>query len=304
VIENAIFLGSKKFGFELFKALYEADETVSWTVLCPPDLSDLRTYFDEFSNFTKVNNIDLLSAASPEMILQFAEDHRPDVMIVCGYYRILPSKLFELINEGVWGIHNSLLPKYRGGAPLVWQIINREQVLGSTFFKFDDGVDDGPVLDQVTIENTPSLTIAQAGDLIEHEWVKRVPKLWKDFCSGKLVAEKQNHDEATYCAQRKEFDGEITWRKDALYIDSFIRAQAHPYPRAFFNYREKKVKIVKHETDVRVVYGSVGQVFEVREDFVTICCGENSVLRLIELEVDGTLLKAREVLNSIKVRIG
>jgi hypothetical protein len=57
------------------------------------------------------------------------------------------------------------------------------------FFKFDDGVDDGPVLDQVTIENTPSLTIAQAGELIEHEWVKRVPKLWKDFCSGKLVAE-------------------------------------------------------------------------------------------------------------------
>jgi methionyl-tRNA formyltransferase len=128
-----------------------------------------------------------------------------------------------------------------------------EQVLGSTFFKFDDGVNDGPVLDQVTIENTPSLTIAQAGDLIQHEWVKRVPKLWKDFCSGKLVTEKQNHDEATYCAQRKEFDGEITWRKDALYIDSFIRAQAHPYPRAFFTYREKKVKIVKHETDVRVV---------------------------------------------------
>jgi hypothetical protein len=75
-------------------------------------------------------------------------------------------------------------------------------------------------------------------------------------------------------------------------------------PRVFFTYREKKVKTVKHETDVRVVCGSLGQVFEVREDFVTIYCGENSFLRLIELEVDGTLLKTREVLNSIKVRIG
>jgi len=75
----------------------------------------------------------------------------------------------------VWGIHNSLLPKYRGGSHLVWQVINREKVLGSTFFKFSDCMDEGAILDQVSIKNTSNLTIADAGDLIELEWIKKLP---------------------------------------------------------------------------------------------------------------------------------
>ncbi len=57
MIERAVFLGSKKFGFEIFKALYEADESVKWTILCPPDLNDLRTFFDEFSSYAKKNKL-------------------------------------------------------------------------------------------------------------------------------------------------------------------------------------------------------------------------------------------------------
>jgi len=143
----------------------------------------------------------------------------------------------------VWGIHNSLLPKYRGGSPLVWQVINREKVLGSTFFKFLDGMDEGAILDQVSIKNTSNLTIADAGNSIELEWIKKLPKIWKNFCDGRLVAKDQNHKEVTYCAQRQEFDGEINWQNHASSIDAFIRAQEHPYPRAFFLLNEKKSRL-------------------------------------------------------------
>ena len=68
MITNAVFLGSKKFGLNLFKALYEADPTIGWTILCPPDLNDMRTCFSEFQEYAKLKNLDLVTANSPAMI--------------------------------------------------------------------------------------------------------------------------------------------------------------------------------------------------------------------------------------------
>ena len=103
MINSAVFLGSKKFGLNLFKALYEADSTVRWTVLCPPDLNDTRTYFSEFQEYAKMKNLDLLTANSPALIEQYALDNKPDVMVVCGYYRILSDRLLDNVTLGVWG---------------------------------------------------------------------------------------------------------------------------------------------------------------------------------------------------------
>ena len=224
-------------------------------------------------------------------------------MIVCGYYRILPNKLLNSIDLGVWGIHNSLLPKYRGGSPLVWQIINREKILGSSFFKFSEGMDDGPILDQVSVNNTGGLSICQAYDQIERKWIDKIPDLWMDFCGGAVQPYEQVHNEATYCAQRVISDGLIDWKKPAVEIDAFIRAQDYPYPRAFFKLQNKTVKVVKHELDHRVIYGTVGQVFEVRDKYVTICCGKGTAIRLIELEVDGKIRLSKNLLGSIKIRL-
>merc|ERR1711991_1085111 len=159
--------------------------------------------------------------SSPESVSELAKHYLPDVMIVCGYYRILPSSMFKFVSKGVWGIHNSLLPEYRGGSPLVWQIINEERLLGSSFFRFADGMDDGPVLAQVNISNEHKLTISDASDRIENEWLKRIPNLWSDFCNDRLYPQEQDHSKATYCAQRQEYDGVIDWRNHAGTIDAF-----------------------------------------------------------------------------------
>ena len=108
MITNAVFLGSKKFGLNLFKALYEADTTINWTILCPPDLNDMRTYFNEFQEYAKLKNLDLFTANSPAKIEEYVLDNKPDVIVVCGYYRILSERLLENVKFGAWGIHNSL----------------------------------------------------------------------------------------------------------------------------------------------------------------------------------------------------
>ena len=302
-IENAIFLGSKAFGLSLFRALVEADRDVKWTLLCPPDQNDARSVAEEFRAFAAANGIDFPHAKSPDEITRYLETARPDVMIVCGYYRILPARAIAAVANGVWGFHNSLLPKYRGGSPLVWQIINREEVIGSSLFRFAAGMDDGAVLDQVRIENARNLTIGEATDRIERAWLEKIPGLWRDFRVGRIEPSAQNHSEATYCAPRKEADGLIDWREDALNIDAFIRAQAAPYPRAFFYLSDLKVRVVRHERDPREISGTAGQVFEIKDDSAVVCCGGSTALRLFEIEIDGRISGAADVLNSVKLRL-
>ena len=303
MINRAAFLGSKKFGLNLFKALYDADPTISWTVLCPPDLNDTRTYFSEFQEYAKVKNLDLLAANSPAMIEQYILDNRPDVMVVCGYYRILSKTLLDNVTFGVWGIHNSLLPKYRGGSPLVWQLINREKVIGSSFFKFSSGMDDGVILDQVKIENAHTMTIGEASDSVEQAWISKVPNIWTDFCRGNINPFEQNNNEASYCAQRQESDGLIDWKLDTIDIDAFIRAQDVPYPRAFFKLDEKIVRIVNHSIDGREIYGTCGQVFQIIDKSVVICCGNNTAIQISKVLIDGKTVDASDILNSIKFRL-
>ena len=296
-------MGSKKFGLNLFKALYEADSTVSWTVLCPPDLNDTRTYFSEFQEYAKMKNLDLLTANSPAMIEQYALDNKPDVMVVCGYYRILSDRLLDNVTLGVWGIHNSLLPKYRGGSPLVWQLINREKAIGSSFFKFSRGMDDGVILDQVKIENADTMTIGEASDSIEQAWISKVPNIWKDFCKGNINPVAQNNSEASYCAQRQETDGLIDWARNAKDVDAFIRAQDVPYPRAFFKIDEKIVRVVNHSVDARKIYGTCGQVFQIMDNRVVICCGDSTAIQISKVLIDGKVVGASQILHSIKIRL-
>ena len=224
-------------------------------------------------------------------------------MIVIGFYRILPTELLDSVPHGVYGIHNSLLPKYRGGAPLVWQLINSEIEVGSTFFKFSKGIDDGPIVDQVWVSNKSGLTISEAGDLIEREWLERLPNIWKRLIRSEVDTYEQDHSKATYCAQRQDFDGGIKWTSPAAQVDAFIKAQSHPYPRAWFIYEDREIRVERHEIDPRTIYGSVGQVFEIGEHYVTVCCGGNTALKLIELDVEGEKKAAVDVIQTIGARL-
>ena len=86
-------------------------------------------------------------------------------------------------------------------------------------------------------------------------------------------------------------------------IDAFIRAQDYPYPRAFFRLNNKNIKIVKHNIDKRKIYGQPGQVFQISEDYVTICCGKNSAININLVELDGEIIPTKEVIKSIKIRL-
>ena len=168
---------------------------------------------------------------------------KPDLLVVIGWYYMIPSTLRALAASGCVGIHGSLLPRYRGGAPLVWAMINGETETGVTLFHFADGVDDGDIVAQRAFEIGSHDTIATLLAKAEVASLELVSEYIPLLASGDAPRIPQDHTDATTVPQRSPADGQIDWSWDAARIDRFIRAQTHPYPGAFTMVGGKRVRI-------------------------------------------------------------
>lgn len=167
----------------------------------------------------------------------------PDLIVVIGWYYMIPDSIMKLAPNGCVGMHASLLPKYRGGAPLVWAIINGEDKTGLTFFYIAGGVDNGDIIAQHEIEikgNETILDILEKVTLSALEITKEYIPLLADGTAPRI---KQDESEATYVPQRKPEDGQIDWSWDARRVKNFIRAQTKPYPGAYTILNGKKITI-------------------------------------------------------------
>lgn len=175
--------------------------------------------------------------------LQHLDHWRPDLLLVLGWYYMIPRKVRESAPLGCAGIHASLLPKYRGGAPIPWAIINGETTTGVTFFYMGDGVDNGDIIAQKSfaIEETDNCATVyekatQASIKILREYLPRI-------AVGTAPRIPQDQNQATYFPLRRPEDGLIDWSWSAKRIRDFIRAQTKPYPGAFTHFNNKKVVI-------------------------------------------------------------
>jgi methionyl-tRNA formyltransferase len=170
-------------------------------------------------------------------------DFNPDLLLAIGWYYMIPGSLRQAAPLGCVGIHSSLLPKYRGGAPLVWAIINGETEAGVSFFHFGDGVDDGDIIAQkkfqIDVQDTIREIILKATEVSLSLIEKNIPMI----ADGTASRIPQSHTDATYVPQRKPEDGLIDWSWDSKRICNFIRAQTRPYPGAYTIINDKKILI-------------------------------------------------------------
>ncbi|MEM7129630.1 MAG: methionyl-tRNA formyltransferase [Chloroflexota bacterium] len=175
--------------------------------------------------------------------LQHLEVWKPDLILVLGWYYLIPARVREIARIGCAGIHASLLPKYRGGAPIPWAIINGETETGVTFFYFDDGVDSGDIIAQERFPIEHCDTCATVYDKASQASITILRENLKKMAVGAAPRIPQDESQATSFPQRKPEDGLIDWAWDAKRIRDFIRAQTKPYPGAFTFIEGKKVTI-------------------------------------------------------------
>lgn len=236
--------------------------------------------------------------------LETFKSHAADVAVVVAYGRILPQTFLEAFPKGAINVHFSLLPKYRGAAPVNWAIVEGEEKTGVTTMQMDAGLDTGDILLQkeVEIENEENSI----------ELMERLAIIGSDLLSDtlknldRLKPIPQKHDEATLAPIMKKEDGLIDWNLRSKEIADRVRG-FQPFPTSFTKYQEKKLTIWKARElqDSGFNIQSFGEILEAKGGNLIVSCGKETVLQIEELQIEGKRrMTVRDFLNGIKMQIG
>ena len=229
--------------------------------------------------------------------------HRADVAVVVAYGRILPERFLTVFPGGAINVHFSLLPKYRGAAPVNWAIVHGEKTTGVTTMHMDAGLDTGPILMQSGTEIGDDET---AIELLERLSALGADLLIETLDSiEKLTPRSQDEVEATFAPLLKKEDGLISWMLDAPEIANRVRG-FQPFPTAFSFFRGKKLTVWK-SAPVTVEHNATtpGALLSASGDSLVVFCGGDSMLRLDELQLEGKRrVSARDFINGVRPEIG
>jgi methionyl-tRNA formyltransferase len=225
----------------------------------------------------------------------------PDVLIIIAYGQIIPARLLTIPQLGWINLHASLLPKYRGAAPIAWAIANGETVTGNTSMRIDAGMDTGEMLlqDELTIgpdESAPELTarLAQSGaDLMV--------KTLRGLGAGEISPRAQDHAAATYAPMLKREDGLIDWNRKAQEIYNRMRGFT-PWPGAYTEFRGQTCHLFGHPVLGESSQNPPGTISS-KQGRVVVGCGAATVLELAHVKLEGRKqVNAAEFVNGARLQ--
>jgi methionyl-tRNA formyltransferase len=230
-----------------------------------------------------------LKARDPEFIAQI-QALQPDLMVVVAYGQILPAALLAIPPHGCLNVHTSLLPKYRGAAPIQWAIADGNAETGVTIMRMDAGLDTGPILSTRTTPILPTDDSQVLHDRLAQLGAELLVETIPGYISGQLVPHPQPAEGMTYAAKIKKEDGQIRWTQPASQISSRLRAFT-PWPGAFTHLpAEPKpllVKVWKAEPlETQPANAAPGQIVSADKNGITVACGTGA-LRILELQREG-----------------
>jgi len=251
---SIVFFGTTDTGHHCLAQMLRAGLPVSGMVTGLPEfeisyaqakVQNLR--YRSFQDLAEAFGVPLLTFQRKfdEKILRTLQQWQPQLLVVIGWYHLIPARVRALAPRGAVGVHWSLLPKYRGGSPLVWAMINGETQTGASLFYLEERVDTGNIIAQqaVAIDEHDDVQqmIAKLNAISGRLVVEHLPRLLQ----GTATSWPQDEAAASYFRPRSPADGEIDWRWPARRIYDFIRAQTLPYPCAFTFYRGQPLRLVK-----------------------------------------------------------
>jgi methionyl-tRNA formyltransferase len=235
--------------------------------------------------------------------LELFKSHNADVAVVVAYGRILPETFLQAFPKGAINVHFSLLPKYRGAAPVNWAIVNGERTTGITTMQMDAGLDTGAILLQRQTDIGETETAV--------ELMQRLSLTGADLLSetlamfDELTPQPQDDAQATLAPIMKKEDGLISWMLTAIDIANRARG-FQPFPTAFTFYKEKKLTIWRCQpSNAGHQLKTVGEILEAKGDNLLVFCGGDTVLQIDELQLEGKRrMSTRDFLNGVKLVAG
>ena len=221
----------------------------------------------------------------PEFV-EVLRDLKPDVMVVAAFGQIISKEILEMPKYGCINVHASLLPAYRGAAPIQWAVINGDKESGVTIMQMDEGIDTGDMIEKVVVPIAEDETGGSLFDKLSQAGAKLCVKVLQDLEDGKAVREKQPEESTTpYARMIDKKMGSIDWEKPAKEIEQLIRG-LNPWPSAYTRLQGKTLKIWKAEVLLEHSQEAPGQITEVTKDSIVVQTGQGR-LKILELQLEG-----------------
>jgi methionyl-tRNA formyltransferase len=240
-----VFVGCVEEGKECLKEILELGGNVVAIFTFTDEIARKTSGAVSFEDISQNYNIPLYKVKNtntPEAV-KLLRELNPDVIFVIGWTRLVSNEVLDIPRFGCIGMHASLLPKYRGRAPVNWALIHNETQSGNTTILLDAGVDTGKILAQQEFPISLSDTCQTVYHKVAEAGRSMLGELLPKLENGILEPLQQNDHEASVMPKRRPEDGIIDWNKSALELFNWIRALTHPYPGAFTSFSNKKLFI-------------------------------------------------------------
>ena len=302
-----IFMGTPEFAVPALKALHKNDQDIA-LVVTQPDRPKGRGR-KRTPSPVKETAMNLgYSVIQPSSVrtVEFSnciEKHTPDFIVVVAFGHIIPKNILNIPEIATINIHASLLPKYRGPAPIQWAIINGEKETGVTTMLMDEGLDTGDILLSSKLEIAPDDTSDTLHGRLADLGADLLIQTLNAFETGDINPISQDHSQVTYAPMLKKNDGRINWGRPANALEAFIRGMT-PWPGAFTFHEKKRFKIFRAKTIVMDTKASPGSVIKSFPDELWISTGKG-VLSIMELQGEsGKRLFIKDFLRGYKLPPG
>ncbi len=286
-MKKIVFMGTPEIAVPSLKALVENGFDIP-LVITQPDKPKGRGQAVQFPPVKEYALTAGLEVYQPEKIknnlevMEKLKSISPDFFAVAAYGKILPQEILDIPKIAPVNVHFSLLPKYRGPAPVNWAIMNGEEETGVNTMLMDSGMDTGDIL---LTAKTPVLK-KNAGELADELAVTGAQLLIKTLNEFEnIVPVKQDNEKATKAPMMNKEMGLINWEDSAVHIERMIRAFT-PWPASYSMLDGKKIKIFKSDVAEINHNAAAGTVINIEKDSITVACGTNA-LKIFELQLEG-----------------
>jgi methionyl-tRNA formyltransferase len=291
--------------------LYRQESFEVAAVVTQPDRPkgrDLKVAFSPVKEVALAHGLPVLQPerARNEAFVQELKNYRPDLIVVAAYGQILPQVILDLPRFGCLNIHASLLPKYRGAAPIQWAILQDESETGVTIMKMDAGLDTGEILTQTTTAIAPADDAQTLHDRLAKLGAELLVKTIPEYVAGKIIPRPQPSEGVSYARKITKEDGHLDWSLSARALWNRIRAFM-PWPGAFtFQSADPHPRLLKIWVAAVEPHmsGAPGAVLQADKSGIVVGCGKQA-LRILSLQREGgRRLSAQEFLAGNELPVG
>ncbi|MDA9667684.1 methionyl-tRNA formyltransferase [Candidatus Pelagibacter sp.] len=284
--KKIVFMGTPMFAVPILKSLYQNGYPISDVYTQPPQKSQRGQKINK-SPVQEIAETLNLEFRTPKSLKDNNEEYDyfksidADLAIVVAYGQIIPKEFLSLTKKGFINIHASLLPKWRGAAPIQRAIMNLDKETGVSVMKIAEQLDTGPVCNAYKINLENNLNASDVADKLSLIAAEKILDNMDNILEDKAKFINQDHSKATYASKIQKAEGEINWNDQAKIIIGKING-LYPVPGAFFIYKGERYKILKAE-----IGNGIGEPGEIVSDYLEVICGDKQTIKINEIQRQG-----------------